>query len=128
MCIRDSHYTTAMSILAAMPPVIRLFSGTFMTFMALVWGSLGVYVWRRYSRLMTKGAPAVGTIVDVEMKCDNSGMKWAPKVEFQTPDNQKIVFSGTAQDDNRKFIKGRSVKVVYMPANPTEAEIQTGFP
>ena len=60
-------------------------------------------------------------VVDIEMKSGSNGMRWYPKVEFETLEGQKIAFS--ASPVNSPKLKGRSVKVIYMPDNPSEAEI-----
>jgi hypothetical protein len=106
---------------------MRLLSGTTMAFAAIVLGYFGLWVWRIRSRFGTKSRRTVGKIVDVEMRSDNLGMKWSPKVEFETLQGQKIVFFGEASEENEK-LRGRSVKVIYMIENPADAEIRSGGP
>jgi len=106
---------------------MRFLSGTTMAFVAFLLGYFGLWVWRIHSRFGTKGRLTVGKVVDVEMRSDNLGMKFSPKVEFETLEGQKIVFFGEATEENHK-LKGRSVKVMYMPENPAEAEIRSSGP
>jgi hypothetical protein len=100
---------------------MRLLGGTIMAIIAAACASLGVYLFRFYWRFRTKGIHTVGMVVDIEMKSGSNGVKWYPKVEFETLEGQKIAFS--ASPVNSPKLKGRSVKVIYMPDNPSEAEI-----
>ena len=92
-----------------------------MASMAAACGSLGVYLFRSCWRFRTKGRLTAGMVVDIEMRSGSNGMKWYPKVEFETLEGQKIAFF--ASPVNSPKLKGRSVKVIYMPDNPSEAEI-----
>jgi hypothetical protein len=105
---------------------MRLLSGTTLAFVAILLGYFGLWIWRIHSRFGTKGRLTVGKVVDVEMRSDNLGMKFSPKVEFETLEGQKIVFLGTAEEN--PMSKGRSVKVMYLPENPTDAVIRSGGP
>jgi hypothetical protein len=106
---------------------MRLLSGTTMAFVAILLGYFGIWIWRIHSRFGSKGRRTVGKVVDIEMRSDHLGMKFSPKVEFETLEGQKIVFFGEATEENHK-LKGRSVKVIYLPENPTDAEIRSGGP
>jgi hypothetical protein len=107
---------------------MQLLGGTVLALMAAACGYFGVWVWRTGAKFRTKDSRfTVGRVVDVVMTSDNLGMKWSPKVEFETLEGQTIVFVGNPAEDNLR-LKGRSVKVVYLPENPAEAEIQSRGP
>jgi hypothetical protein len=106
---------------------MRLLSGTTMAFVAILLVYFGLWIWRIHSRFGAKGRLAVGKVVDLEMRSDNLGMKWSPKVEFETLEGQKIFFFGEASEENQK-LRGRNVKVIYMPENPANAEIRSVGP
>jgi hypothetical protein len=105
---------------------MRLVSGTIMAIVAILLGYFGRWIWRVHSRFGTKGRLAVGKVVDVEMRSDSLGMKFFSKVEFETLEGRKIVFLGAAEENPKS--KGRGVNVVYMPEDPTAAEIRSGGP
>src|SRR5687767_1256706 len=102
---------------------IRLLFGTTMAFVAILLVYSGLWVWRIHSRFGSKGRLTTGKVVDVKMTSDQLGMKWSPTVEFETPEGQKIVFSGAAEEN--PISKGRRVKVIYLPENPADAEIRS---
>jgi hypothetical protein len=106
---------------------MRILLGTTMFFVATLLCYFGFWIWRIHSRFGTKGRLTVGKVVDLEMRSDNLGMKWSPKVEFETLEGQKIIFLGEASEENQK-LKGRNVKVMYMSDNPTDAEIRSAGP
>ena len=108
----------------AMPIAMRMIGGTCFAALALVFGSLGIFMLRRMRRLATRGSRTEGVIVGAEPTSGvgESGIHWYPRVAFETAHGEKIEFVDDRGWNTPPEI-GRKVKVTYLPERPSEAEI-----
>ena len=115
-----------MLLARVMPILMRTIGGTCFVAGSALFGSVGVYVlWRE--RRLSSGARAEGVIIGAEPNSGLDGIRWWPRVAFETPAGEKIEF---VNDDawNTWPEVGRKVQVEYLPERPAEAEIRSATP
>ena len=66
-----------------------------------------------------------GTVVGVESEFAGEGNVYLPTVRFITQDGQSIVFTSSTGEDAYLSRIGESVTVRYVPADPTDARIDS---
>ena len=111
-----------MPIPHAMPMPVRLMGGTFLVLMAILFGTIGVCIFRRSFRLRTSGSFTDGVVVGSEQRLANHRAYFYPKVQFQSSGGETVVFTASAGSGRTPPI-GRKVRVMYLPDTPTEADI-----
>jgi hypothetical protein len=105
-----------------MPIPVRLIGGTFGLFMTILFGCIGIFTLRRTYRLRTKSRRTDGVVVGVDERYSSKGIRIFPRVEFETLEGQKVTFIASTSG-NRPPTIGRRVTVLYLPDNPSEADI-----
>ena len=101
----------------------RLIGGTFALAMACLFGFLGALVFLSGYKLRSKGRSAKGTIVSNKQRRHGNGRPtYSPEVAFETAEGEKIVFVASF-GSNRKSTIGRTVKVLYYPYAPADADV-----
>jgi hypothetical protein len=69
---------------------------------------------------------AKGVVVDLEPTySSNSGTTYTPVVTFETPERESVTFHSSVSSSPPSFDVGESVEVLYDPANPSDAVIDS---
>lgn len=105
--------------------VLRLVGGIFSVVgIGLLLG--GFAFWQAQTRFVRSSAQAVGTVTDfVKQRDSRNRATYAPQVRFVTSDGQKHEFTSTVSSNPRGFEVGDKVTVLYDPAAPNTAQINT---
>lgn len=90
--------------------------------MALVPAIIAFFILRRSFRLRTKGVLTDGVVVGCDQRLIDSSWCYFPKVEFQSLDGEKYVFTASAGGGRMPRV-GRRVRVAYDANDPENADI-----
>ena len=107
---------------------MRAFKITSVVFLLLGAGMLygGLHLYRTTQEFVAGAATASGTVVELDRRTSNNGdYTYAPVVEFSTPDGKDFRFVSSASSSPPAFARGEVVRVLYTPANPAEARIDS---
>jgi hypothetical protein len=102
----------------------RIIGGTVWLLMALVPAIIGFFILRRSRRLHTSGSHTDGVIVGSDKKLVDSLWRYFSKVEFQSHDGQRYVFTASAGGSQMPRV-GRKVRVTYLPHDPEDADVSS---
>jgi hypothetical protein len=94
-----------------------------MLMFAAAFGIAGFFFLRRSLRLRMSGTLTDGVIVGYNKKLVDSVWGYFPKIEFQSQNGETHVFTGSG--GSRMPIVGRSVRVVYLPNAPENADVSS---
>ncbi len=123
-----------------MSPNIRNSKKKSLLLVALVFGVVGIvpllvgiYIYQQRSLFVAEANSAQGVVVDIFLatsKARTGGediKTYAPRVFFVAASNQKVEFKTRASKSNPGYKIGDQVPVLYDPANPEKAKINTFF-
>jgi hypothetical protein len=95
----------------------------------VLWGVVGLFFWDMQS--FTDAAVRVrGVVVDLEMRKTTEGgwkKSYYPVVRFQSTNGQEVQFVSGVGSSPAAFERGEEVEVLYDPAAPEEARIDSWF-
>ncbi len=104
----------------------------FFCMLGLLFAALGLTMLARARRFAATASRAMGTVVDVTTKWSNPGGPGAtgswlrfPVVQYDTADGRSITFTSRTGTSPSPYKLGRQVPVLYDPANPRDARINT---
>ena len=108
------------------PIPARIFGGTAMLTGASAFGYFGMLMLRKSYKLATQGIATTGTIIgsELQLRAGASQTLYAPKVEFQTARGERVTFVASV-GSNAAPKTGRKVKVLYIPDNPQDADVNS---
>lgn len=72
-------------------------------------------------------AQATGTVTGNDVQSDSDGSSYHPMVDFQAADGKTYSFTSNNGSSPPAFKRGEKVPVLYNPAKPTDAIINTFF-
>ncbi len=102
----------------------RILEGSLWLILAAVFGIAGFFIARRYFKIRSSGCVAEGVIVGQDQRQADFAPCFFPKVEYQTSDNEKVIFTASAGSGKPAPV-GRRVKVIYSSSDPDAADIKT---
>lgn len=76
---------------------------------------------------LTEAAKTEGTVVNFMQTYSNHGITYAPVVHFVNRNNETIVIVSSTATNPPAYAKGEKVEVLYFPAKPQEARINSFF-
>lgn len=98
----------------------------------LVFAAVGAYGSRRQFLLRRKGQRVTGTVTRIEKQWDPGGgpgnpgsYDYFPVLSFQTLAGQQIETRSSVGSSNPRGEVGQPVRVIYDPASPSVAEVDT---
>jgi hypothetical protein len=77
---------------------------------------------------LKNSASATGTVIDFHRHRGNKFTTYAPIVTFTTSDGRSFKFRSQVGGDENDYSIGQQVTVLYMPADPMNAEIKAFSP
>ncbi len=117
-----------MNPVADHPELIPIFLGV----LGLIFAALGIRALARARRFAATASRATGTVVDVTTKWSNARDPGAtgswlrfPVVQYETAEGRPITFTSRTGTSPSPYKPGRQVPVLYDPANPRDARINT---
>jgi len=79
-------------------------------------------------RFLSAAIAAPGEVIDlIEVRDSDNGSVYRPRVRFQLQDGKSFEFTSTTGSNPAAFDVGEAVEVLYEPARPTGARINTLF-
>jgi len=98
----------------------------------LLFAAIGVYASRRQFLLRRKGQRVTGTVLGIDREWhagggpgSTGGYVYSPVLSFQTLAGQRIETRSNVGNSSPGFEAGQRVRVLYDPASPSVAEIDT---
>jgi hypothetical protein len=120
----DEPYCLDGDMSMPIPIGVRIIGGTVMLASACPFVFFGISMLLRNYKLATKGTAACGAVIAFEEQ-QGSGVahrRYYPKVEFQTPGGQKVIFVASV-GSNAEPKLGRKVKVLYYAERAQDADV-----
>jgi hypothetical protein len=105
--------------------LITLFVGGLSLLMGVILLGGGAYVLLKRQRTPENRSAATGVVVELRKVYSPRYYVWRPVVEFQTQYGQVIQFQATHGTRPSLYSVGQSVKVLYDPRQPEQAEIDS---
>ena len=88
--------------------------------------AISAFLYRSTRRFLAVAKTASGTIVGDLRTIDDEGMADSkPRFAFTTEDGQEVVVQSNVGTKPPSFRRGQAVQVLYDPADPTHAKINT---
>lgn len=94
---------------------------------------LGIYIYQQRSLFVAEANSAQGVVVEIFLATSNARTggedikTYAPRVVFFAASNQKVEFRSRASKSDPGYKVGDQVPVLYDPATPEKAKINTFF-
>jgi hypothetical protein len=76
---------------------------------------------------MESRTPAAGTVVELERRLGRHSSIFCPVVEFSLPSGERVRFTSDFGSRPASHQVGQSVSIRYDPADPHNAEIESGM-
>ncbi|WP_167760184.1 DUF3592 domain-containing protein [Paraburkholderia pallida] len=88
--------------------------------------SLGIWLWHSDARFAEHAVRTQGKVTDLIAGRDSKGnLSYHTQFEFTTPDGQRLRATGSAGTSSPDYSLGDTVPVLYDPADPEDAEIDS---
>lgn len=81
----------------------------------------------RARAFVARAATAEGTVVDLVGGASGNSTAWYPVIAFETADRRSVRFRSAAGTNPPAYAPGEPVRVLYDPANPKDARIDSKF-
>ena len=86
-----------------------------------------LFLYQDTRSFLTDAARAEGTVVNFKQTYSDHVVTYAPVVHFVNRNNEAIVIVSSAATNPPAYAKGEKVEVLYFPAKPQEARINSFF-
>lgn len=88
----------------------------------------GAFFWfNSNSKFSEEAISAEGTVVDLVVNRSRDSRTYSPVVQFMNEAGRKIEFKSQTGSNPPAYSRGESVEVLYIPANPEQAKINSFF-
>ncbi len=86
---------------------------------------LSIFFWFSTQRFIDKAKQTKGTIVDIELNADLTGIGYYFVIKFKTIDGQEFQTNSRVRTKYARSKVGQVVDILYDPANPNDARIDS---
>lgn len=98
------------------------------TFVGIAMLAGAFFLYQETRSFLAEAARTEGTVVNFMQTYSNHAVTYAPVVHFVNRNNEAIVFVSSTATNPPGYEKGEKVEVLYFPAKPQEARINSFFP
>ncbi len=89
--------------------------------------AVALFLYQGTQSFLTEAARAEGTVVNFMQTDSSHGVTYAPVVHFVNRNNETTVFVSSTSSNPPGYEKGEKVEVLYFPAKPQDARINSFF-